>query len=265
MGWVTKKIPDADGKFTKETVYWEPDIFPEPTEVWEKTQLSKSYLKKDGGVVPHPGWFYGNKALACDDYFYNNYGWLLIVDDRKLEDTDDLGNKYIIVENPTKEWEKFDSNKVRKTYKRYLYLQNKKPDWKYNIQIEHKLEYDEDELTVTDVYIEKEIEEFIIRQMEINFLDKIRIIRNYLLEQTDYLVLVAKEKNTNLSNEFLEYRQTLRDLPTFFDITLLGQGYEEKINSICSYLDSKPSINRFNSTFNLDFLSIPKFPTIIFE
>lgn len=261
MGWVTKKIPDADGKFTKEASYWEPDVFPEPTKDWEQTQLRKSYLKKDGSVTSHPGWFYGNKALACDDYFYNNYGWLLIVDDRKLEDIDEFGNKYIVVETSTKDWEKFDTNKIRKKYKRYLYIQNKKPDWKYNVQIDHKLEYNDDELTVTDVYTEKQIEV----DIEMDILNKIRRIRNYLLEQTDYLVLVAKEKNKNLSNEFVEYRQTLRDLPTLFDVSLLEQDYFERMISICSYLDSKPLIDALYSAFNLDFLLIPNFPTIIFE
>ena len=50
----------------------------------------------------------------------------------------------------------------------------------------------------------------------------IRKIRNYILEKTDYLVIQSKEKNQELTQDFISYREDLRNLPqdfNFFNLT----------------------------------------------
>ena len=47
-------------------------------------------------------------------------------------------------------------------------------------------------------------------------LAKIRTIRNQLLQDTDWKVTMAKEKGTNLSTSFKNYRQGLRDIPSTY-------------------------------------------------
>lgn len=218
MGWINKKLP-VDGSY-KEVNYWLPNPLPEPTEQWKQTQLKKSYLKSDGTVTGHPGWFYGNRALASDEYFYYNYGWYTVVEDYSLTDVDDVGNRYINILNSYEEWEKFDTYKVKKTYKKYLYIVKDKPEFKYNMNVSHHLEYDDENMTVTDVYIETEIGDLAIRQKEEEILSKLRKIRDCLLNVTDYFVIISKEKNLDLTKEFLDYRQHLRDCPGKLDISL---------------------------------------------
>jgi deoxyribodipyrimidine photolyase len=45
-------------------------------------------------------------------------------------------------------------------------------------------------------------------------LNLVRKYRDQLLNQTDWIVIKAKETDTNLSTEFKDWRQSLRDLPS---------------------------------------------------
>lgn len=59
--------------------YWIPDNFPEPTEEYNSTQLSKQY-KTVYGIRSHPLWSYENGSYVDDEYLLNNEGWKLLID-----------------------------------------------------------------------------------------------------------------------------------------------------------------------------------------
>lgn len=203
MGWITKNLPDGT-----ETRYWEPDVLPEPTQEWRTEQSQKTYLKPDGMVTSHPGWFFGNGALATDEYFYFNHEWLTIIDEAIPGEIEEDGIKYMQVENPPNEWERTDDYKIKKTYKKYRRIFVERPKKTVSTQVIHTLIYNDDDLTATDKYVVEEIPEGKSRVAEY-----IREIRDYFLFKTDYIVIVAKEKGLNLSEEIINYRQFLRDVP----------------------------------------------------
>ena len=64
-----------------------------------------------------------------------------------------------------------------------------------------------DEQKVLDDYRAKEHE----RKLE-----RIRVLRNKKLQETDWKVTSAKEQGTNLSTSFKNWRQGLRDIPTTY-------------------------------------------------
>lgn len=68
MGWITNN----------DKTYWMPDSIPENTEEYNSLQSSKLYLKVNLEESGHPGWFYENKSLVCDDYLFYNEGYKLI-------------------------------------------------------------------------------------------------------------------------------------------------------------------------------------------
>ena len=47
-------------------------------------------------------------------------------------------------------------------------------------------------------------------------LERIRVLRNKKLQETDWKVTSAKEQGTNLSTSFKNWRQGLRDIPTTY-------------------------------------------------
>lgn len=219
MPWMTKETNDK---------YWIPEVEPEKTEEWQFTQLEKEYLTLDGSITKHPGWYFGNGAYASDEYFYHNNQWLTIVDDSKPDSEDE---KYIIVELPISEWETFDTYKIRKTYKKYLHTKVEKPQFEFGKIIQHSYEYDEVNMIVSDAYSIFTLVDDELESKKNIFLKKIRVIRNHLLERTDYLVTIAKEKNQELTEEFINYRQSLRDLPFGLDLnTLTEDDYNKTIS-----------------------------------
>lgn len=66
--------------------YWIPDNFPESTEEYNSTQLSKQY-KTPYGTRSHPLWSYENGAYVDDEYLLNNEGWKLLIDNPPTYDT----------------------------------------------------------------------------------------------------------------------------------------------------------------------------------
>lgn len=213
----------------KNDKYWIPEVEPEKTEEWQSTQLEKVYLAPDGSTNMHPKWYFGNGAYASDEYFYHNNEWLTIVDDSK---PDSENEKYIIVELPISEWEIFDTYKIRTTYKKYLYTKVEKPEFQFGKTIKHSYDYDEVNMTVCDTYSVHTLTDEELESEKNIFLNRIRIIRNHILERTDYLVTIAKEKNQELTEEFINYRQSLRDLPFELDLNTLTEDDYNKTISI---------------------------------
>ena len=44
-------------------------------------------------------------------------------------------------------------------------------------------------------------------------LEEIRSVRNQALNDSDFIVLIHTEKNTDIPQEWIDYRQALRDIP----------------------------------------------------
>jgi hypothetical protein len=204
----------------KSNKYWIPEVEPEKTEEWQSIQLEKVYLKPDGSTTGHPKWYFGSGAYASDEYLYHNYQWLTIIDDSKPGSENE---KYIVVELPISEWETFDTYKIRKTYKKYLYTKVERPEFQFGKTIQHSYDYDEANMTASDTYSISTLTDERLESEKNRFLDKVRMIRNYILEKTDYIVSISKEKNQQLSEDFINYRQSLRDLPIELDLNTLTE------------------------------------------
>ena len=211
MGWITKNLPD--GTLAR---YWEPDVLPEPTQEWRTKQSKKTYLKPDGMVTSHPGWFFGNGALATDEYFYFNHEWLTIIDEGNPGEIEEDGVKYIHLENPSNEWENTDNYIIKKTYKKYRRVFTEKPEENLTTRVRHNIIYNHDDLTATDEYIVENLP-----NIKVDIMGHIKKIRNYFLDKTDYIIIMAKERGLNLSEEFINYRQSLRDV-TSIDLESLN-------------------------------------------
>jgi len=168
MGWITN-----NGK-----TYWMPDTIPEYSQEYNHQQSSKFYWRPDQEKeVPHPGWFYENKSLVCDDYLFYNEGWLKI-NETILEQK----KGYKIVTDPFDNWIKNSDNTVTKTYS-YV------------------------ELTEEEKIKERDSK-----------LAHIKSKSKLLLDLTDFVVVKSFEKGLTLSEEFKDYRQTLRDMPELINI-----------------------------------------------
>lgn len=72
MGWIT----------SSDKTYWMPDNIPANTEEYNSSQASKIYLKQNSEETGHPGWFYGNGSLVCDEYLFHNEGWKKIIENK---------------------------------------------------------------------------------------------------------------------------------------------------------------------------------------
>lgn len=153
--------------------YWSPDILPAYSEEYNYDQSCKFYWHPEQEKeLPHPGWYYTNKAFVCDDYLFYNEGWRR-VHETKLEQR----KGYKIVADPFDEWIINSDNSVTKTYS----------------------------------YVELTEEEK-IRDRESKF-EHLKSKRKHLLDLTDFVVIKGMEKGLTLSEEFKNYRQTLRDMP----------------------------------------------------
>jgi hypothetical protein len=253
-------------QYSEPKTYWIPDVLPESTQKWNSQQSNKTYLKQDGSVISHPGWYFGNTAFASDEYFYHNNGWFTIVDERP-EETDDAGNSYIIVETPSNEWEIFDEYKVRKVYKKYLHIKKEKPEYKFGINVDHHFDFNDEDMTATDVYIENSLNTDDLKILSDDIMVMIRKIRNYVLGQTDYLIIISKEKNMVLSEEFINYRQILRDIPETLDFNSLLESDVVEINQLSLSLGFNFSMEG-KKDINIDEIKLsffPQKPNNIFE
>lgn len=251
MSWITKLVDK------QQITYWMPDELPENTEDWQINQMRKSYLKPDGSLTGHPGWYFGNQAYASDEYFYYNEGWYTIIDNRP-EEIDENGNHYIIVETPSDEWEIFDTYKVKKIYKKYLHNVTNKPKYEFGKIISHSFNFDDENMIATDNYEVSVLNQEELELQKNEFLKKLRVIRNYILEKTDYLVIQSKEKNQELSHDFIFYRQSLRDLPQNFDFFILTEDDCNKVLDIFLALNS--ALNIVKENLEIEISDISFFP-----
>lgn len=248
---------------TKKENYWIPEVEPEKTDEWQTTQMSKSYLKPDGSITGHPGWYFGNGAYASDEYFYHNYGWYTIIEGDQL---DSENGKYVIVESSQTEWEKFDTYKIRKSYKKYLHNKLDKPAFEFGQTVEHSYVYDEEKMIVSDSYSFSNLTGEKLESAKNEFLRQLRNVRNFILKETDYITTISVEGNLELSQEFIDYRQALRDLPQQFDFDTLT---EDDYNKILSFGNRISFLNQLGedvllSVNDINISCFPQKPTNFF-
>ena len=158
-----------------EKTYWMPEVIPEPTDEHQQQQIKKKYLTTIGEERMHPGWTYAKTiAYVDDEYLFQNEGWKVIIDESPEITEDDV--KWV-TKNVFAEWEEVDERTLRVTY------------------------------TITD-FTEEEIAEYEEKKWRI-----LRGKRDFLLSQTDWIIVKAIEQKLNVSSEVITYRQELRDLP----------------------------------------------------
>jgi hypothetical protein len=157
--------------------YWMPEVLPVPTKEYQATQKEKNYLTQEGVEKRHPEWTYAeNVANVDDEYLFQNEGWKLIIDDEGpvILDTD-LKHK---TRNEIVDWEEQEGGKtIKVTY------------------------------TLVD-FTEEEVDEYTERKWE-----RLRMMRDYRLKETDWVIVRAMEENLVVSTEVTAYRQALRDFP----------------------------------------------------
>ena len=157
--------------------YWMPEVLPVPTKEHQATQKEKNYLTQEGVERRHPEWTYSeNVANVDDEYLFQNEGWKLIIDDEGpvIIDTD-LKHK---TRNEIVYWEEQEGGKtIKVTY------------------------------TLVD-FTEEEVAEYTERKWE-----RLRMMRDNRLQQTDWVIVRAMEENLVVSAEVTAYRQALRDFP----------------------------------------------------
>lgn len=155
--------------------YWIPEVLPEPTLEYTQEQSNKRYLTQEGKERQHPGWTYAeNVAYVDDEYLFQNEGWKVIVDERPEITEDDLQH---VSRNTPEDWEEINERSVKVTY------------------------------TLTD-FTQEEIDTYAGQKWEI-----LRNRRDFLLQQTDWVMGRAFEEGLVVSDEVKSYRQQLRDFP----------------------------------------------------
>ena len=160
-----------------EKTYWMPNVLPYPTEEYQEEQSEKKYLTHEGKERIHPRWTYSeNGAYVDDEYLFQNEGWKLIIDDEGPVITEDnLKHK---TRNEIVDWEEQEGGKtIKVTY------------------------------TLTD-FTEEEVAEYTEQKWE-----RLRMMRDNRLQQTDWVIVRAMEENLAVSSQVTTYRQALRDFP----------------------------------------------------
>ena len=158
-----------------EKTYWMPEVLPEPTEEYQSAQSEKLYLTHENKERRHPGWTYAEtNAYVDDEYLFQNEGWKVIIDERPEITENDLKN---VSKNSKELWEEVDEKTLRVTY------------------------------TLTD-FTQEEIDTYVEEKWE-----RLRVKRDFLLQQTDWVIVRATEENLIVSSEVSSYRQQLRDFP----------------------------------------------------
>lgn len=158
-----------------EKTYWMPEVLPEPTEEYQSAQSEKVYLTHEGKERRHPGWTYAEtNAYVDDEYIFQNEGWKVIIDERPEITPDDLKH---VTKNSPEDWEEIDEKTLKVTYT--------------------LIDFTQEEI---DTYTEEKWQ-------------SLRIKRDSLLQQTDWVIVRATEENLIVSSEVSSYRQQLRDFP----------------------------------------------------
>jgi hypothetical protein len=156
--------------------YWMPEVLPEPTKEYQATQKEKNYLTQEGVEKRHPEWTYAeNVANVDDEYLFQNEGWKLIIDEEPVILDTDLKHK---TRNEIVDWEEQEGGKtIKVTY------------------------------TLVD-FTEEEVAQYTEQKWE-----RLRMMRDNRLQQTDWVIVRAMEENLVVSTEVITYRQALRDFP----------------------------------------------------
>lgn len=155
--------------------YWMPKVLPEPTLEYQEAQSEKLYLTREEKERRHPGWTYAEtNAYVDDEYLFQNEGWKVIVDERPEITEDNLRH---VIRNSSEDWEELDEKTLKVTY------------------------------TLTD-FTQEEIDAYIEKKWE-----RLRDKRDFLLQQTDWIIVRASEENLAVSFQVISYRNQLRDFP----------------------------------------------------
>lgn len=159
-----------------EKTYWMPEVLPEPTEEYQSAQSEKLYLTHEGKERRHPGWTYAEtNAYVDDEYLFQNEGWKVIVD--KVPQPLDNTLKHTI-RNSFEKWNAVNEYTVEVTY------------------------------SLVDC-TQEEIDSYINQKWNL-----IRVKRNELLADIDWVTIKAFEQNLVVSSQVISYKQKLRDFPS---------------------------------------------------
>lgn len=198
--------------------FWFPETLPENTEEYNKEQLQKLYLTPDNIQKAHPNWHYENGALVDDEYLFQNEGWKVVINVPAIAHEGDID---VEMNSPTK-WRHEEKN-VYPTYT-YRKIVDNRPNLDesvFNIIKNPSYEWErtDDEVIVTYSVTEKtdlQKEEYIEGVWK-----EVRRKRNQLLAESDHYTMIAKEQDKILHNDFVNYRQELRDMPNNLDNPLI--------------------------------------------
>lgn len=208
---------------SEEKTYWMPEVLPSPTEEYNESQRTKSYLTPDGEEKRHPGWTYENQALVDDDYLLKNEGYRRLIDNYPSE-VDDAN--HIIERTDLSQWigtsttvtVKYDVFQIREaSYPSVLAFDktcedNDVSEWTVDrVNMVMTKTYTVVDLTPEELAIKKESTWAAVREH-----------RNRRLQESDVILLKGLEDGRTISEEVKTYRQALRDFPsTITDITTI--------------------------------------------
>lgn len=260
MGWINERLPNGE-----ETTYWLPDTLPEPTEEWNNSQSRKYYLKEDGNIIPHPNWYFNNTALVSDEYLYRNNNWITILEHESASNFIDLLDSIEFILNPRDQWESINEYTIKKTYKTYsIYHKPSQPiEESYKTKIVETVTYDEEKKLKILGHDVVELSEEEILERENIMIKSIRKYRDVLLKKTDFYVTIALEKKLELSENFIVYRQYLRDFVQNIDLEILSGSEISALqiaNNQSTFLLETKSIEEIQNCFSF----FPNLPDNIF-
>jgi len=219
--------------------YWIPNNLPENTEEYNNSQRIKQYYLPDGKIRTHPGWFYDNQALVCDDYLFYNEGWKLYINNYSIIQVNLSSNKKVIL-NSENEWIVTEKT-VCPTFEVYELSEELKPNILFSQTIirnpENEWILDKINKIAKITWIVKNLTEEEISRKEVLEWRDLRENRNKLLEESDIFVIKSYEKSTPVHEDIKIYRQQLRDLPsTIQSIKIFDGTYPSLPNPIDFYI-----------------------------
>jgi hypothetical protein len=195
--------------------WWLPDVLPEPTDEWNYSQRQKRYLcLRERTTKAHPRWYFDNGALVSDEYLYRNELCYLIIDNYPS-----AGFREVVITDPFEKWILNDEEMtatVTYTIWKYIYPE---PSVEY-VQVwewepeEGNWIRDEENKTITATYSVRDLTPEELSAKDEECWKELRYGRNLRLSATDYIIILAAEKNLQISDQIKEYRQSLRDLPS---------------------------------------------------
>lgn len=190
--------------------YWMPEVLPENDDEYNRNQNQKIYLTPENIQRGHPNWHYDNGAYVDDEYLYQNERWKLVINEPPVGHPGDVE----ISMNPPEKWI-HDEKTVKATYTFRKIVDNrpKIDESIFNIIKNPTYEWETTETERIVTYSvteksEKEKEDYIVGRW-----NEIRRVRNEKLSQCDHYILIAAENEKRLHEDFIKYRQELRDIP----------------------------------------------------